>query len=72
MVIEEADDGLTTIEKYKAIISDNNSFVDLIVLGEIFLLDLFLHILLLICVIIRCLFILSCCLCFFNRLYDEK
>ena len=35
VVIEEADDGLTAIEKYKAITSDNNSCVDLIVLGEI-------------------------------------
>ena len=35
VVIEEADDGLTAIEKYKAITSDNNESVDLIVLGEI-------------------------------------
>ena len=35
MAIEEADDGLTAIEKYKAITSDNNESVDLIVLGEI-------------------------------------
>jgi len=35
VVIEEADDGLTAIEKYKATTSDNNSCVDLIVLGEI-------------------------------------
>ena len=35
MVIEEADDGLTAIEKYKAITSDDNSnSVDLIVLGN--------------------------------------
>ena len=34
MVIEEADDGLTAIEKYKAITSDNNVSVDLIVLGK--------------------------------------
>ena len=34
MVIEEADDGLTAIEKYKAITSDNNGSVDLIVLGK--------------------------------------
>jgi hypothetical protein len=36
VVIEEADDGLTAIEKYKAITSDNNESVDLIVLGEIY------------------------------------
>jgi len=35
VVIEEADDGLTAIEKYKAITSDYNESVDLIVLGEI-------------------------------------
>jgi hypothetical protein len=35
VVIEEADDGLTAIEKYKAT-SDNNESVDLIVLGEIY------------------------------------
>ena len=35
VVIEEADDGLTAIEKYKAITSDNNESVDLFVLGEI-------------------------------------
>ena len=34
VVIEEADDGLTAIEKYKAITSDNNGSVDLIVLGK--------------------------------------
>jgi len=47
VAIEEADDGLTAIEKYKAITSDNNESVDLFVLGEIFLLDLFIQILLL-------------------------
>jgi CheY-like chemotaxis protein len=36
VVIEEADDGLTAIEKYKAITSDNNGSVDLIVLGKSF------------------------------------
>jgi len=35
VAIEEADDGLTAIEKYKAITSDNNCCVDLVVLGEI-------------------------------------
>ena len=35
VVIEEADDGLTAIEKYKAITSDNNESVDLFVLGKI-------------------------------------
>jgi hypothetical protein len=52
VVIEEADDGLTAIEKFKAITSDNNSCADLIVLGEIFVLDLFSHMLLLMCMII--------------------
>jgi hypothetical protein len=37
VAIEEADDGLTAIEKYKAITSDNNESVDLFVLGEIIL-----------------------------------
>jgi len=37
VVIEEADDGLTAIEKYKAITSYNNESVDLFVLGEIIL-----------------------------------
>jgi hypothetical protein len=42
VMIEEADDGLTAIEKYKSIISDNNCCADLIVLGEIYLVDMFL------------------------------
>ena len=70
MAIEEADDGLTAIEKYKAITSDNNSCVDLIVLGEICFTGFTTHL---------CdyqmpfnSFLFLCCLCLFNRFYDER
>ena len=70
VVIEEADDGLTAIEKYKAITRDNNESVDLIVLGEICFTGFTIHL---------CdyqmpfySFLFLCCLCLFDRFYDER